>query len=352
MNYTDLKEIKQRILKENKLDTIFQVMGCEHIEYKHNRIEAQLPYDKFQSKNSRSVQCKLKESLNCAIRNKSFHGDIYALVSYIKFDKREESDIKANLHEAKKFICETLGWREYLKGRNYKPKVDYLSSLRELQRPRKHYKETIPNPILSEDILSEYIPYPHYWWIEEGISYNTQLHYGIGFDLQSDRITIPIRNQDGQLVGVKGRTVDENEERKYLYLHQLNMSNELFNFHNAKEYIQKEQKVYIFEAEKSPMLLHSNNVYNSVGVASSSISETQARMIKGCGINIKIIVCFDKDKTIEDIKTVAKVFGNRDVYALYDVDGLLDEKNSPIDKGIDIFKKLEEEYCFLIEKEE
>ena len=43
-----------------------------------------------------------------------------------------------------------------------------------------------------------------------------------------------------------------------------------------------------------------------------------------------------------------KKFKNRHVYATYDTLGLLGEKDSPIDRGIDVFNKLLENCCFEI----
>jgi DNA primase len=347
---SDLKAIKRRLLEENRLETIYEALGCEYISYSGGRIEAQLP-ERFHSPNKRAVQTKLNESLSSAIRNRADFsgGDIYSLISFIHNNKRGEEDIKADLHEAKKFICETLGWTEYLKGGEYKTKKDYVAPLKAILKNKNRQREIIPNPILPEEVLEEYLPYPSYDWIQEGISFKTQKMYGIGFCLESKRITIPMRNRFGQLVGVKGRIMkDEDDDRKYLYLHRYNNRYEWFNFHFAHPYILMEKKVYIFEAEKSPMKSFELGIFNTLGIGASEISPEQAQIIKSLGLDIEIVLCYDKGITLDEIRKNAELFEGRKVYAIYDTDNLLEDKDSPIDKGLDIWNKLEKDYVFEI----
>lgn len=345
------KEIKKRLLNDTeKIEKILKSMGCEFIKYEQNRtlITCQLP-PKFGSHNKRSVQVRLNDSLTSYIRSRQDFkpSDIFDLISYIHFDLRDE-EIKKNLNKSKEYICNVCGLLLH-KHYNETEIFSDLDWLLEIKKNRKKKKEIEPNPVLPESILDQYIPYPYSGWIKEGISYKTQKMYGIGFDLESKRITIPMRNRFGQLVGVKGRILkDEDDDRKYLYLYPCNNSYELFNFHYAQPYILMEKKVYLFEGEKSVMKLFDNGIYNSVSVGSSSISDVQAEMIKHLGLDIKIIICFDSDKIPKEIRDVAQVFGNREVYGIFDTKGLLGEKESPIDRGIDIFRRLEKECCYPI----
>jgi DNA primase len=347
---SDLQAIKRKILEENALDRIYEAMGCEYISYSGNRIEAQLP-SRYNSTNKRAVQTKLNDSLTSQIRNRADFrgGDIFSLISYLVNDKRGEEDIRENLYESKKFICETLGWTEFLKVGEYKTKKDYVAPLKAIMRSRQQQREIKPNPVIPEEVLDEYVPYPSYDWIQEGISYKTQKMYGIGFDLESKRITIPMRNRFGQLVGVKGRIMkDEDDERKYLYLHRYNNRYEWFNFHFAHPYILMDKKVYIFEAEKSPMKAFDNGIYNTLGVGASEISPEQAQIVKSLGLDIEVVLCYDKGITLDEIRRNAELFEGRKVYAMFDSDNLLEDKDSPIDKGVEVWNKLVEDYIFEI----
>ena len=345
---TDLQEIKRRLLGENRVDRILESMGCEYISYSGGRIEAQLP-SRFHSENKRAVQIKLNKSLSASIRNRpDFNGsDIYSLISYIVHDKRGEEEYKKDLHNAKTFICDIFGWNEYLKGGSFKTKKDYVAPLKALLKDRQRNLEIKPNPVMSEEMLEEYRPFPSLDWINEGISYRTQKMYGIGFDLDSKRITIPMRNRFGELVGVKGRILkDEDDERKYLYLHRYQNRYEWFNFHYALPYIMMDKRVYIYEAEKSSMKAFELGIYNTVAIGASEISPEQAQMIKQIGLDIEIVFCYDQGINIEDIRDTAMMFQGRKLYALHDADNLLGKKDSPIDKGIDVWNKLVDEYKF------
>lgn len=355
----ELQIIKKKLLDENRLQDIYEAMGCEFVSYSGGRIEAQLP-DRFNSNNRRAVQTKLNDSLNSTIRTPvGFKGgDIYSLVSFLVNGKSSEEEIRLDLHHAKRFICESLGWNEFLKNGNYKTKKDYVAPLKAIIKRRKKKREIVPNPVLPEELMNEFyykgkeLPYEE--WIKEGISYDAQVMYGVGFDLDSKRVVFPLRNRFGNLVGVKGRImkIEDDKERKYLYIYRCNNRYEWFNFHYAYPYILQTKKVFIFEAEKSSMKAFSNNIFNTLAIGASDISVEQADIIKQIGLDVEIVLCYDQGITIEEIRNQAQLFKGRNVYAMYDSDGLLGEKDSPIDCGIDTWNKLLENYCFKLNFEE
>lgn len=348
MQMSELQEIKKKLLNEDKVDRILEAMGCEYITFSGGRCEAQLPA-RYHSDNKRAVQVKLNPSLTSSIRNRADFGggDIYALISYIVNDKRGKDEYDKDLHNAKKFICETLGWTEFLKGGVFKTKKDFVAPLKAILKDKQQVREIKPNPILPESVLDEFLPYPSLDWVNEGISFETQKMYGIGFDLESKRITIPMRNRFGQLVGVKGRILkDEDDDRKYLYLYRYQNRYEWFNFHFAHPYILMEKKVYIYEAEKSCMKAFSNGIYNTLAIGASEISPEQVQMIKQLGLDIEIVLCYDKGITLDEIRKNAQLFEGRKVHAMFDTDNLLEGKNSPIDQGLETWEQLLESYVF------
>lgn len=352
---TELGGIKDRLRDVEKIERLLEEIGCQYIKQEqHGKlITAQLP-ERFDSRNKRAVQVRLNDGLTCYIRNRpDFEGDIFNLISYIHFDKRGEEMYK-NLYNSKEFICKLFGWNEFLTKQKGNIVVkDYTASLKELIG-KKEKKKVKSNPILPEEIMQQFYffgkPLPFQGWIDEGISYKTQVFYGVGFDLETKRVVFPIRNRFGQLIGVKGRIMktEDDPERKYLYLYPCNNSYELFNFWNAHPYILIEKRVYIFESEKSCMKAFDWGVYNTVAIGASDITIEQADIIKKLGLDIEIILCYDKDKTTQEIKRYAKVFEGRKVYGMFDTEGLLQGKDAPVDRGFETWNQLVKNHIYEI----
>lgn len=353
---SDLKEIKKR-LNINSIERILTAIDCEFIreEQGGSLIVAQLP-PQFNSNNKRSVQVRMNEQKSCRIRTRPDfqRGDIFSLVSYIHHNKRSE-EISKDLPNSKAFICELLGWKEYLeKNKKHKSYVDYTERMKAILRGKQKRRDVKPNAVLPDSIMNQFFyqksPLPYGKWIEEGISYWTQVIYEVGFDLETKRVVFPIKNRFGQIVGVKGRiVVDEDDpERKYMYIYKCLNSIELFNYHIALPYIKEQKIVYVFESEKSSMICFSNGIYNTVAIGASDISVEQADMIKQTGIDTKIVLCYDKGISIDAIKKQADVFEGREVYAIFDKDGLLEDKDSPVDRGMDVWKQLCEKNIYKV----
>lgn len=201
-------------------------------------------------------------------------------------------------------------------------------------------KEIKPNRVLDERILSYYINEPWGPWIDEGIDWKTQKEFGVGFDLETGRVIFPVRNRFGELIGVKGRTV-VGDEAKYLYLYECNKSIELFNLDKALPYIDDKKEVIVFEGAKSVMKAWSYGYKNCVSIEGDSITDEQIQLLKELGIEINIVLAFDKDKSEEWVKdSIVRRITNRNVYMIHDFFDFLDEKDAPVDKGKEVWEEL------------
>jgi DNA primase len=347
----DFKEIKTKIYEDEKIIEILEHMQCNNIKLNHNKtlFTARLP-DKFDSDNERSVQVRNNELLSCSIRSRGVSGiDIFGLVSYIVYECNTEEEQLKNLPKAKRYICETLGYNEFINGNYVKPITDDLFSwLKDIRRKRNKKKVAeYENEILDDLILDQYVKYPHQIYLDEGVEYQTQTEFEIFFDVQSERIVFPIRNSCGELVSVKGRTTDPDYKLKnipkFLYLYHFNMMLELYNWHKALYYIIEEKEIIIFEGEKTCWLSSQWQKRNCVAIGGSDLSPYQVEMIKKLGPEIRVVIALDKDKNVDDVKKQAKKFGqNRLLYVMWDGKNLLskEEKNSPTDKGREVFEQL------------
>lgn len=96
-------------------------------------------------------------------------------------------------------------------------------------------------------------------WLRENITQEVLDHARIGFYPGNDQITIPHYDENGRFIGLRGRTVVQEEGELYgkyrplkvnnqLYNHPLGMN--LYNYNNSKENIRKMGKAIIFEGKR------------------------------------------------------------------------------------------------------
>lgn len=198
-------------------------------------------------------------------------------------------------------------------------------------------------------------------WEQEGISPNILLSRGIRYYPTQSCIIIPHYNGENQLVGIRQRVLSKEEEQygKYrpailagkMYNHPLGLN--LYNFNNSKENIRGIQKAIIFESEKSCLQMASwlgeeNDI--SVACCGSSVSERQIQLLLREGVS-EIVIGLDKQfkevgdkewlKLTQNFKNIHNKYGNYvQISYLFDKENLLGYKDSPTDKGKEIFLNL------------
>ncbi|MNH98288.1 DNA primase [compost metagenome] len=352
----DLKIIKERILEEGRVGELLETMDCAHVELRNNRYEAQLPL-KFDSPNKRSVQVYLNESLSSRIRTLGESDlDIYGLVSYIVYDKFDSEERQKDLFNAKRWICDKLGYQDLLDS-SYTPNpaIEHLKWLKEVKRSRKrkYGLSEIVNEVYDESILDQYVMFPHQKYIDEGIDYQIQLEFEIGYDVKSQRIIFPVHNRFGEIISIKGRTIyDDYEDRdvyKFMYLYNFNKMVELYNWHRALYYVLEKKEIIIYEGEKTCWLSSQFGYRNCIAISGDDMSEWQVNMIKELGPETDIVIAMDKDKDIKSVKKQAMKFGKtRNVFALWDKDNMYADRDSPCDLGKEVFERLYNEYRYKI----
>ena len=135
------------------------------------------------------------------------------------------------------------------------------------------------------------------------------------------------------------------------YSHPLSLN--LYGLNITSSTISNTNTAIIFEAEKSVLLMDSyyNEKNNSVAVCGSNFNKNQLLLlIKNCNIK-NIILAFDKEyekvgtsqynKYIDKIRKIGLKYSNyANFYYILDKENLLQIKDSPIDKGADIFNYL------------
>lgn len=344
------REVKKRLIEEDRVGEVLEKLGCEYVkmEQRGKLITAQLP-PKYESNNKRLVQVYNLDGLPSIIYKYGIKGDIFTIASFILYDCNNSDDAQEKVGKALWWICNELGYE--IDGKKRKRKEDPLAWIKQVKRKRRkkfNPEEVEENKVLDESILNQYLMKPYKPWLNEGISLRAQREFQVGFDLESARVVFPVRNSIGQLISVKGRTVLKDEDKKYIYLYEMNKGIELFNLDKALPYIYEKGEVIVFEGAKSVMKAWSYGYKNCVSIEGSFISPGQEYLLRSLGIGVKIILCFDKDMEEENIMAEAKKIKNREVYVMIDKDDLLVGKDSPVDKGKEIWKRLLNQFLYQV----
>ena len=201
----------------------------------------------------------------------------------------------------------------------------------------------------DESILNEYQRRGSLRFLKDGISLEAQRFYNVSFDVATNRIVFPWRDEHGSIVAIKGRLNEDiisEDDCKYLYLYPANISKCLYNYSESYQHLYGTNTLYVGESEKFCMQLHTMGIRNCVAVGSHSISEHQAKLM--LGLNVKnIVLMFDEGLKLEWIKNNAdmirrcaslrevnlKWFDYRDCISI-------GSKDSPSDHGKEIWDEI------------
>jgi DNA primase len=189
-----------------------------------------------------------------------------------------------------------------------------------------------------EEILESYGNTPNTLWLQDDISLGTQRKWGIGYDVLSQRITMPIRTSTGEIMAIKGRLNGEPEEfePKYLYIINGPMSQTLFGYSENYSSLY-ENEILIVESEKSVLKLDSWGYNNVVALGSNSLSTTQAKLLMS--LNPKCVTfMLDRDLPLDNTKKNADLLSTfctmrqlKIRYWNWEDNITLDEKSAPCD---------------------
>lgn len=196
-------------------------------------------------------------------------------------------------------------------------------------------------------------------WIDEGITQEVMNNAEICYDPKNCGIVIPHRDINNRLVGIRERTlIQENAELygKYLpariggtmFNHPLSFN--LYNLNKSKDNIKRMGKAIVFEGEKSPLKYKSYfGEENDITVAScgSSFINYQAWLLIKTGAK-EIIIAYDRQykeigddefkKLVKNLRAIHKKYGSFvNISFMFDKGKVLDYKSSPIDHGPKIF---------------
>lgn len=322
-----ISELKKQLLEDpENICTLLEEFEFEHITIKRNEIRFAR-----NSEGGQNIRIKLENNdyLNVTDYARSEHCDI---VSYII--KEKHTDLRTILTAIKRILHLSDDWRPQSRRLIFGGVYENIM-----------HKVDAPPKVYDESTLDEYLKAPNVRFQRDHISLETQMEFGIGYDVETDRITIPIRDQHGSLMGIKGRANFEvNEETpKYLYLVPCQMSKTLFGYSTNYSSMYG-STIMVFESEKSVLQCASYGYHNAVALGSNSLSEYQAKMILSLNPQ-KVIFMLDSDLPLENTKRnidmLRSVAIMRDLQINYfDWTECLElpAKASPSDEGKEVFE--------------
>ena len=332
----DTISLKKYIFENKKVEDILQEIGCNHIKY--HPIKDYFSCSNYNGDNQGAINVRNNEYLNVVnwTREKEF-GDGSDIITLVQYNKN------MSFIEAIKYIHKILGLPFEFKKPIPEKKYDPWALHKKIRSRRKSVNvEDIL--ALEDELLNDYVPLLHISWAKEGITERARNKFKLCYSYKRKRVIIPIHHWlTKELIGFNMRTTVDNYDEfdipKYLITPTYQKSNNLYGLAENYNSIVLKRIVTVFEGEKSTLQRYSLFDDTCVSLQGKSLSDEQARIL--FGLNAEVVFAFDKDVDINEIRHVCeKLYKKRVVSYIYDKWDLLDEKDSPMDKGDKVYQFL------------
>lgn len=220
---------------------------------------------------------------------------------------------------------------------------------------------------ISSNLLNSFYKLYHKMWIEDNISIKTMLKFNILFSIKENKIIIPHFDVDSRLLGIRGRALNEDEiqaGKKYMPIFHKGKvrkhptGGNIYGLNRTKQDVLRYKTIILFESEKGVMQLDTLCPDMSIGgaVSGSSLTDEQVRIIRGLEIE-NVILALDKEFSDPEeelfykkkVKAgfIDKLLPYFKVSVIWDQDNLLELKDSPTDKGLEVFETLFKKRIFI-----
>lgn len=222
---------------------------------------------------------------------------------------------------------------------------------------------------IDSNIINKFYPFYHKSWIDDNISIPVMRKFEIKYSIENNQIIIPHKNINGDLLGIRARNLNEAEVeagRKYIpitykkkLLNHATGAN-LYGVYENKECINSVKTIILMESEKGVLQLASYfpDFSVAVGVSGSNLTKYQLDIIRELDVE-EVVIALDKEfesvGTNEEVfyaQKIKKAFVDKlkpyfKVSVIWDTKNLLNLKDSPTDKGKEVFQQLFRERIFL-----
>jgi hypothetical protein len=348
----DIQEIKRRLTSQNIIDILYSLGASSHEEREdyiifpticHNPLDCEASMKLYYYKESRAFHCYTECGDNF---------DIFELIERV----RKVNGNEVAFYDAIEYVLNFVTYNNFTfvnEDNTYQSRIDDYEQTKEIEL--KPY---------DKKVLDTFSFYPTKEWLSEGISVRAHKKFNILYYNYQNKIIIPHYDYKGNLVGIRGRALDEDDIETYgkyapvrvedtIYKHPLSLN--LYGLYENQNNIRQFRTAIVLEGEKS--IYKYDDMYNyNIAVAScgSSLNIKQVQLlVKKFNVN-NIILAYDKEyenfssekgkKYFEKLKQMCEKYKNYCNFSfIFDFDNLLKEKQAPIDAGKEIFEKLMKE---------
>lgn len=222
-------------------------------------------------------------------------------------------------------------------------RLQATSIAKKFGRKRRKNPEPRGSP-LPEDYMERYERNPDKLriWQDEGITPESMERFQVRYDPVSDRLVYPIRDMHGQIINVGGRTLDPDFKakklRKYTYFKPLGVLDTIYGFAENREEIMRKKEIILFEGAKSVMLADGWGIRNCGAILTSHLNPQQFRHLIRLGVTV--VFALDAEVDIRQDTNIRKLLPYTRVEWVRNRRMLLNDKDSPVDQGCEIFQVL------------
>lgn len=225
-------------------------------------------------------------------------------------------------------------------------RLSATKEIRKFKKTARKKKEVAKHKILSPDVMSKYENDKSKLqiWEDEGLSYDVMEKYNVRYDPFSNRIVYPIRDMSGNIISVKGRTLDpdfkKKKLRKYTYFQEIGDIDLIFGYVEHQQSIKNANEIILFEGEKSVLHAETWGIENTGSILTSHLNPLQLPILIKLGVSV--VFALDKDVDIRKDANIKKLSHFVKVEYIKDTENLIGEKDAPVDAGKDVWERLYE----------
>lgn len=286
----------------------------------HNKTKKEVRFSREEGRNPSAVLLNL-QTLSFYVFSTNEKGNLYTLVMNKKM---------LRFPKALEWVANVTGIEKSLL--NMKTRLPfggfYKNLIREIQEPE-YSMQTY-----DEEAFREYFNKHNTMFFNDGIDFETQRFFNIGYDLATNSILIPEYTLDGQLCGIQARTNDincEHDKRWWAWL-PCSRSLTLYGYHINYQYIQQKNLCIIPEAEKSIMKLYQIGCRNAVALCGCIASDTQIKHLKAMMVD-KYIFCLDEGINEDNVREQCNLLKIKNQIFENKVGYVFDKENKYLPKG-------------------